>query len=168
MSICHSVLRSFIALASILFLTAACGGGRDNPPPPPGGAGTLALASVPSLDGYAELQSLIGPAVLNTALEPAVGDGNNNALFWGFYTFDTGRLPTGATIRSATLEVYQRTRWGQPYDIMPPRGVRGQKIKLFLIVLSRRSGLGEFFICSRNIAEHQLLFTLLIKPCRGL
>ncbi len=110
-----TTLRYPIRLLSVtgLLLAAACGGSSgDNQQEQL--AGLTTLRSIASMDGSF---NPFAP-VVSTGAEPSVGDDANNDNLWGFVTFDLSAIPQNATIRSARVELWQRTVEGNGFGVV--------------------------------------------------
>ncbi|MDJ0974420.1 MAG: hypothetical protein QNJ98_08180 [Planctomycetota bacterium] len=101
-------------LASLAAFLVGCGGGGGGGGGAAAGPGVLTLPSIASMDGQV---GILAPT-FSTAAEPAVGDDASNNSTWGFFTFDLSAVPAGATIRSARIELWQRTTEGNAFQVV--------------------------------------------------
>lgn len=93
-------LCAMIGLGLLAALICGCGGGGGG-----GGSslpGTLTLTSEADLDGFA-----IANGTATHTISGIIGDYHTNVQYRAFVSFDISGMPSGATVDSAVLRIYQ-------------------------------------------------------------
>ncbi|HEY8371012.1 MAG TPA: DNRLRE domain-containing protein [Thermodesulfobacteriota bacterium] len=101
---------------TIALLAAGCGTADE------GGVGSVSFGSVAALDGTVREDGAV-----DTSGQPIVG-GAGGSLHRAFFSFDLSGLPAGATVRAATLSLYQGATVGNPFGPGPSSSQMGDVV----------------------------------------
>ncbi|HEX7127474.1 MAG TPA: DNRLRE domain-containing protein [Thermodesulfobacteriota bacterium] len=109
-------IAAMVGAVTIGLLAGGCGTADE------GGGGSASFGSVAELDGTVREDGAV-----DTSGQPIVG-GAGGSVHRAFFSFDLSSLPAGATVRAATLSLYQGATVGNPFGPGPGSSQMGDVV----------------------------------------